>query len=380
MAILRDKPGEIVWIHAVQMNTQSGGITVQKTYSVRVWTDKKPYNLNVKAEQKDELLSVLSAIAPQATYGYSKALERQYKTDPGSLVRRRLSQEEVRLPPAIPVDIDDTTVAGGLFAAAEEWLREQGLEKMRGPASFTINDEIGLLIENFDDAPTLLTTWNPSYYQRLVESTGLAKAEDLVARGKPLAEIDPAYIDRLGRVASRNERVTVRQANFAKLDDEIDILVKVYAEAWSENWGAVPIGRAEFDKLVHELKPFLLPECTLIAEYDGEPVGVSVAIPDINVAVKACGGKLGPLGLIRFMLARRRIDLIRGVVGGVLKPFRNRGIEAALGYRTLKTVQQSRFKHIEFSWMLESNQRIHRVLDNLNIPVTKRWRVYERPL
>ena len=106
--------------------------------------------------------------------------------------------------------IDDTIVAGGLFAAAEEWLREQGLEKMRGPASFTINDEIGLLIENFDDAPTLLTTWNPSYYQRLVESTGLAKAEDLVARGKPLAEIDPAYIDRLGRVASRNERVTVR--------------------------------------------------------------------------------------------------------------------------------------------------------------------------
>lgn len=276
--------------------------------------------------------------------------------------------------------IDDTTVAEGLFAAGGEWLREQGLEKMRGPASFTINDEIGLLIENFDDAPTLLTTWNPSYYQRLVESTGLAKAEDLVARGKPLAEIDPAYIDRLGRVASRNERVTVRQANFAKLDDEIDILVKVYAEAWSENWGAVPISRAEFDKLVHELKPFLLPECTLIAEYDGEPVGISVAIPDINVAVKACGGKLGPLGLIRFMLARRRIDLIRGVVGGVLKPFRNRGIEAALGYRTLKTVQQSRFKHIEFSWMLESNQRIHRVLDNLNIPVTKRWRVYERPL
>ena len=104
-----------------------------------------------------------------------------------------------------------------------------------------------------------------------------------------------------------------------------------------------------------------------------------MAIPDINVAVKACGGKLGLIGLIRFMLARRRIDLIRGVVGGVLKPFRNRGIEAALGYRTLKTLQQSGFKHIEFSWMLESNQRIHRVLDNLNIPVTKRWRVYGEP-
>ena len=137
MAILRDKPGEIVWIHVVQMNTQSGGITVQKTYSVRVWTDKKPYNLNVKAEQKDELLSVLSAIAPQATCGYSKALKRQYKTDPGSLVRRRLSQEEVRLPPAIPVDIDDTTVALG-SAAPGPYLRIDGSEAYGRAATVTL--------------------------------------------------------------------------------------------------------------------------------------------------------------------------------------------------------------------------------------------------
>lgn len=276
--------------------------------------------------------------------------------------------------------IDDMVVAGGLFAAAGQWLREQGLTKMRGPASFTINEEIGLLVENFEDPPTLLTTWNPQYYPRLVESAGLVKVEDLVARGMPLSEIDPAYLERIGKVAFRNKRITIRQANFANLDGEIDILVNVYAEAWSENWGAVPISRDEFIKLVRELKPFLLPECTLIAEYDGEPAGISVAIPDINVAVKACGGKFGPLGLIRFLLARRRIDLIRGVVGGILKPFREKGIEAALGYQTLNAVRHSRFKQVEFSWMLESNTRIHRVLDNLKLPITKRWRVYESTL
>ena len=271
-------------------------------------------------------------------------------------------------------------MAGRLFAAAAEWLRGQGLQRMRGPASFTINEEIGLLIENFDEPPTLLTTWNPPYYRRLVESAGLAKAEDLLAREVAFADVDMRYLERLAKAGARNGQVTIRRANLAKLETEIDILVKIYAEAWSENWGAVPFNHDEFQKLASDLKPFLLAECTLIAEYDGEPVGICVAVPDINVAVKACGGRLGPLGLLRFLLARRRIDLIRGLVAGVLKAHRNKGIESAFGSRIARALMDSRYKRIEFSWMLESNFRVHRVLENSGAKVTKRWRVYEREL
>ena len=95
--------------------------------------------------------------------------------------------------------VDDESVAGRLFAAAAEWLRGQGLQRMRGPASFTINEEIGLLIENFDEPPTLLTTWNPPYYRRLVESAGLAKAEDLLAREVAFADLDVRYLERLAK-------------------------------------------------------------------------------------------------------------------------------------------------------------------------------------
>ena len=276
--------------------------------------------------------------------------------------------------------VDDESVAGRLFAAAAQWLRGQGLKRMRGPTSFTINEEIGLLIENFDQPPTLLTTWNPPYYQRLVESVGLAKVEDLLAREVAFSDMDLRYLERLARAGARNGQVTIRQANLAKLETEIEILVKIYAEAWSENWGAVPFSRDEFLKMAYELKPFLLPECTLIAEYDGEAVGICVALPDINVAVKACGGRFGPLGLLRFMIARRHIDLIRGVVVGVLKEHRNKGIDSAFGARTAKELQGTRYKRIEFSWMLESNLRVHRVLENSGAKITKRWRVYERDL
>ena len=172
----------------------------------------------------------------------------------------------------------------------------------------------------------------------------------------------------------------LRAPALAKLEAEVDILMKIYAEAWSENWGAVPFSHDEFQKLAGDLKPFLLPECTLIAEYDGEPVGICVAMPDINVAVKACGGRLGLLGLLRFVLARRRIDLIRGLVAGVLKAHRNKGIESAFGARIARALLDSRYRRIEFSWMLESNFRVPRVLENSGAKVTKRWRVYEREL
>ena len=104
-------------------------------------------------------------------------------------------------------------------------MRGQGLRRMRGPASFTINEEFGLLIENFDDAPTLLTTWNPPYYRRLVESAGLAKAEDLLAREVAFADVDVRYLERLAKAGARNGRVTIRRANLARLEEEIDILV-----------------------------------------------------------------------------------------------------------------------------------------------------------
>ena len=274
--------------------------------------------------------------------------------------------------------IDDRGVAGRLFDAAAGWLRGQGLQRMRGPASFTINEEIGLLIENFDDAATLLTSWNPPYYRPLLESVGLTKVEDLLAREVAFADMDLRYLERLAKAGARNGRVAIRRANLSRLEEEIDILVKVYDEAWSENWGAVPFSRAEFLKLAGELKPFLLPECTLIAEHDGEPVGICVVMPDINVAVKACGGRLGPIGLLRFTLARRRIDRIRGLVAGVLKQHRNKGIESAFGARIAKALLPSRYSRIEFSWMLESNFRVHRVLENSGAKITKRWRVYER--
>jgi hypothetical protein len=74
---------------------------------------------------------------------------------------------------------DDPEVAAALVGAATEWLGEQGRERMLGPMEFTTNDEVGLLIEGYDEPSMILEPWHPPYYRTLLEGLGLTKAIDL---------------------------------------------------------------------------------------------------------------------------------------------------------------------------------------------------------
>jgi len=44
-----------------------------------------------------------------------------------------------------------------------------------------MNDEVGLLIDAFDEPPFIRMTYNPPYYAGLIEGYGLQKIQDLYA-------------------------------------------------------------------------------------------------------------------------------------------------------------------------------------------------------
>src|SRR5688572_20825872 len=75
--------------------------------------------------------------------------------------------------------VDDQHVANELFAAAAQWLKARHRTVMRGPTSFSTNDECGLLVQGFDTPPTLLNPHNPEYYVSLVERAGFSKVKDM---------------------------------------------------------------------------------------------------------------------------------------------------------------------------------------------------------
>ncbi len=275
--------------------------------------------------------------------------------------------------------IDDPAVSTALFDEAARWVRSRGLVRLRGPESFTINDECGLLLDAFDLAPVVLMSYNPPYYQTLVEGHGFRKAQDLFAfRMTVPGAVPPRLAAASRRVAAGG--VVVRKADFARIDDEVAKIHRLHSAAWAENWGAVPLTREEIGALARELLLFADRDLVFLAEYEGEPIGVSVTVPDVNQALRLAHGRLLPFGWLRILLKRRRIDAVRVLIMGVRSEWRHRGIDAALYARTIEEAHRKRYRWGELSWILESNASMLEVLASLGAERYKTYRIYDLEL
>ena len=275
--------------------------------------------------------------------------------------------------------IDDPSVARALVAKASDWARARGLARLRGPMSFTINDECGLLLDAFELPPVLLMSYNPPYYRPLLEDLGFRKAQDLWAYRLDAPERVPERLGRLAR-AGAARGISVRKLDFSRFDEEVALVHRIHSQAWASNWGAVPLTVEEMRALARELKPLADRDLVFLAEDGGEPVGVSVTVPDINQALPAARGRLLPFGLVRLLLARRRIDAVRVLILGVLPGHRFRGVDAALYARTMEEAIRKGYRWGELSWVLESNPAMNSAAEFLGATRYKTYRIYDLEL
>lgn len=277
--------------------------------------------------------------------------------------------------------INDHTVANALFDAASSWLRDRGLKTMRGPASFSVNHEVGLLIDAFDEPPLIRMAYNPPYYAGLIEGFGLRKIQDLYAYAMFESEELPKRLRGIADLVLGDPKLVVRTLDVRDFKNEVERIKKIYAEAWSGNWGAVPLTDEEFDRIVGEFRMIFDRDLSFIAEYDGEPAGLSLVLPDMNQALKKAAGRLFPLGLLKILWHRRKIDAWRMPVMGVLEEHRMRGIEAVFCCRTYDAAKKKKtYQKCELSWVVESNTAANAVLKKMGARRSKTYRIYEKPL
>ena len=276
--------------------------------------------------------------------------------------------------------VDDAAVAAALFGAAAEFLRGRGLDNLRGPMSLSINDEAGLLVDGFDQPPMLMMAYNPPYYERLVTGWGFRPVMTMFAyRGEATGGV-PERLERAARLAGQRHRFTVRKVRMDDFAAEVRRVQEVHGAAWAENWGAVGMTDREFRHLAAEFKQIIDPDLCFLAEVDGKVAGFSLSLPDINQALIRINGRLFPFGLIRLLWAKRRIDAVRIVALGVLKPYRHLGIEAWMYAETYRNAQAKGMKWGEASWILENNVPMNRALVKMGFRITKTYRLYDRSL
>jgi GNAT superfamily N-acetyltransferase len=285
--------------------------------------------------------------------------------------------------------LDDPEAAEALLDTACGWARDQGTDKILGPANFSSTLEWGMLFEGYDLPPAILMPYNPPYYNDFVEAAGFTKAMDLLAWNNNMVErLQPGGLpDKLIRVVNKVKdryRLTIRPADMKDWENEVGRLKKIYNSAWEKNWGFVPLTESEFDLIEHELKPIIDPRIVFFVERDGEPVGFSLSLPDVNQILHKI--RPGPsvissyIGAGRMLLSKRKTDRIRVFAFGVIEEFRGKGVDGLMYYETSKKSVPCGYRWAEASWILENNDAMNRPIKLLGSEIYKRYRVYEKEL
>lgn len=276
--------------------------------------------------------------------------------------------------------IDDQEVANRLFGTAREFLRARGMNAMRGPANPSVNDEYGLLIEGFEHSPVVLMSYNPPYYATLIESYGLSKVKDLFSYLLSQKTVYSEKLERVNAIVKERQGLTFRSLDMKRFKGDVQKIKDVYNRAWARNWGEIPMTDAEISALAADLKPVVVPDLVIFAEAKGKTVGFALSLPDINVALK--GNKRGWLipGLIRLFLSKKKIDLVRIIVLGVLPEYQPSGAAGALFYETAARARKLGYGYGEAGWILEDNEKMVKAAITMNGKPYKKYRIYEMPI
>lgn len=280
--------------------------------------------------------------------------------------------------------IDDVEVSTALLDAAASWLREKGFDTMRGPANFSVNETVGLLIDSFDTSPYVMMPYNLPYYGELLEHYGLAKVMDLYSYYLPVRK-PPERLSKLAKKLQERGNFTIRDLDTSSkknLKKDLAILLDVYRKAWQNNWGEVPLTDKEFAATITAMMPVIRSEFVYIAEVEGQPVGICATVPDFNWLLKKLKGRITPWGLVQYLRLKNRIPRLRVTVMGVMEEYHSRGIDVAFYHRIHQRAweQHHIYKEAELSWILETNTMMNRISKTLRAFVNKTYRLYDMPL
>lgn len=283
--------------------------------------------------------------------------------------------------------LDDPEAASALLARAEQWVRDAGHESIMGPAQFSTNEEAFLLVDGFNDAPRALMTYNPPRYMSYLDTAGFEKAKDAWAYKSDLRELVGNMPPKLVRVTEKikeRRKLIIRPMNMKDFDAEVALFKKVYNSSWERNWGFVPLTDPEFDALAKNLKILLDPDLNLFVEYEGEVIGASLTLLDLNQPLRLAYPRPGTpevftlLKLLWHWRVRKQVTWVRVLALGVLPEFRGVGVDALMYLETVKNAVKKGYRMGEGSWILEDNEMMNRTMTMLGSEVYKTYRMYQK--
>ena len=284
-------------------------------------------------------------------------------------------------------DAEDELTAHALLAAAEDRLRRWDITRVLGPISLSIWEEPGLLVRGQDHSPTIMMGHHPAHYRGWIESAGYALEKRLLTYELDISKPFPPLIERVIASGERNPRITVRPIDKSRWDEEIQTVLAILNDAWSDNWGFVPFTPAEIAYAGKKMKPIVHPELNMIAEVEGVPVAFMMTLPDMNSVLKKINGKLFPFGwtrLLRWLKRPMGADM-RVPLMGVKRELQNSRLASQLAFMLIKRIKDNstgvfRSRRGEIGWILDDNQGMIAIADAIDCTMNREYVIFAKSL
>ena len=274
-----------------------------------------------------------------------------------------------------------------LLAAAEGWLREQGMSRALGPISQSIWEDPGLLIEGFDHPPTVMMGHSKPDYRAWIEGAGYQPVKQLLTYDLDITQEFPRLVKRIIKSGEANPRIRVREVNKKKFEEEAAIILSILNDAWSDNWGFVPLTPPEIKDVGVKLRPIVFNDLIRIAELDGKPVAFMITLPDLNEAIAPLKGSLLPFGWAKLLLWLRapRVRTVRVPLMGVVKELQSSRMASQLAFMMIEYIRKASVDHYgasrgEIGWILDDNKGMRSIAETIESRVNKVYQVYGRAL
>ena len=285
------------------------------------------------------------------------------------------------------LEAETQEIANALIATAEDWLRGQGMTRVVAPMNLSVWEEPGLLIKGHDHAPTVMMGHQNAKFQPWIEAAGYVPAKLLNTYELDITKQFPPLIQRIVKSGEKNPRIRIRGVDLKNFDKEAAIILDILNDAWSDNWGFVPITDSEVAYTGKKLKPLVKSDLVQIAEYDGEPVAFMMTLPDMNEVLKKVGPKPSPLGWIKLLLWiwRPRVRTVRVPLMGVRKRLQSSRMASQLAFMMIEYIRRNSVANYgasrgEIGWILDDNQGMNSIAREINSHVNKEYQVYAKAL
>ncbi len=285
------------------------------------------------------------------------------------------------------MEAESEAVFQTLLAAAEDWLRAQGMARMLGPISMSIWEEPGLLIEGYDHAPTIMMGHARPEYRDWVERSGQVPVKRLMTYEVDVTRQFPPIVQRIIKSGEKNPRIVIREVDKSRFEDEAAIILAILNDAWSSNWGFVPLTPPEIKDVGVKLKPIVFNDLIRIAEVDGKPVAFMITLPDLNEAIKPLRGSLLPFGWSKLLLWLRKpkVKTVRVPLMGVVRELQSSRMASQLAFMMIEYIRRSASQdygatRAEIGWILDDNQGMRSIAETIESRMNKVYQVYEKTL